>query len=73
MNSHCITRLVIVLCCLVVGAGCFLEHRLNQRAAIKSMRQLREGEKSFKSRNGYYGTLEQLAKADLIDPNLAKG
>ena len=71
LKSKGIGRAVLVLGCLWVLAstGCGVISHFDEEWAIGAMIQIKEAEKSFKSANGRYGTLDELVASHLAVPS----
>ena len=50
----------------MASTGCGLIHHINEEWAIGAMIGIREAEQAFKSANGYYGRLDQLAAIHVV-------
>ncbi|MGH8613972.1 MAG: hypothetical protein ACREYF_18595 [Gammaproteobacteria bacterium] len=69
-------RVAVVSTVFFVGCGgAKIQNRLNQEHARSGLVKIRNAQKIFKasSQSGKYGTLEELAKAKLIDSSLSAG
>ena len=62
LNSANVRRpgLILVGILLIVSTSCTIQ-RFNEDHAIGAMEAIRKAEEAFKSKNGHYGTLDELA------------
>jgi len=65
LNSTNFGRLVLILAGLwvLISVGCTTQ-RFNEDHAIGAMEAIRKSEEAFKSKNGHYGTLDELAASN---------
>jgi hypothetical protein len=71
LNSKSFRRGVLILACIwmLASTGCGVIRRFDEDHAIGAMTQIRKAEEAFKSANGRYGTLDELAAANLAVPS----
>lgn len=75
LKSKNIGRAVLVLGCIWVLAstGCGVISHFDEEWAIGAMIQIRKAEEAFKSANGHYGTLDELAASRLVPSRVQYG
>jgi hypothetical protein len=71
LNSKRFRRAVLLPACVwvIAATGCGVFQRFDEEWAIGAMIQIRKAEEAFKSANGHYGTLEELAASHLSVPS----
>lgn len=65
LNSKGLTKAVAFIWVLTLS-GCLSKHHLNQERAINAMITIRNAQETFKSVNGHYGTLDELAASPVV-------
>lgn len=71
LTSKRFGRAVLIPACVwvIVTTGCGVFQRFDEEWAIGAMIQIRKAEEAFKSANGRYGTLDELAASNLSVPS----
>src|SRR5882762_9676161 len=74
LNSKSLSRAALIPACIwvVAAMGCGVIQHFDDDHAIGAMMAIRTAEKDFKSANGRYGTLDELATAHLAVPSPAQ-